>query len=86
MTSKDQKAELIHELKELGRLLDQKTETTQDEPATSNQTQPDTAEIQTTSELAGKNNLLFLRNSISGAIEARTNLKSVKLNTELHKN
>ena len=38
------------------------------------------------SELAGKNNLLFLRNSISGAIEARTNLKSVKLNTELHKN
>ena len=53
MTSKDQQNELIHELKELGRLLDQKTKTAQDEAVKSNQTQPDTAEIQTTSKLTG---------------------------------
>tara|TARA_B100001029_G_C15063713_1_gene461160 strand:- start:4129 stop:5136 length:1008 start_codon:yes stop_codon:yes gene_type:complete len=38
------------------------------------------------SELAGKNNLLFVRNSQNGAIEARINSKSVTLNNSLHKN
>ena len=52
MTSKDQEKELIRELKELGRLLDPETETAQDEATTSDQTQLDTDEIQTTSELA----------------------------------
>ena len=51
MTSKDRGKELIRELKELGRLLDPETETTQDETTTSDQTQPDADEIQTTSEL-----------------------------------
>ena len=37
-------------------------------------------------EFAGKDNLLFIRNSQSGAIEARINLKSVALNDTLHKN
>ncbi len=52
MTSKDQQKELIRELKELGRLLDGKPETVQDQTAISNQTQPGTDENQTTSELA----------------------------------
>ena len=52
MTSKDRGKELIRELKELGRLLDPETETAQDEATTSDQTQLDTDEIQTTSELA----------------------------------
>ena len=52
MTSKDREKELIRELKELGRLLDPETETAQDEATTSDQTQLDTDEIQTTSELA----------------------------------
>ncbi len=52
MTSKSQQNELIRELKELGRLLDRKPGTAQDEAAISNQTQLDTAELQTTSELA----------------------------------
>ena len=38
------------------------------------------------SQLAGKDNLLFIRNSQSGAIEARINSKSVALNETLHKN
>ena len=38
------------------------------------------------SELAGQDNLLFIRNSQSGAIEARINSKSVALNPTLHKN
>jgi len=38
------------------------------------------------SELAGQDNLLFIRNSQSGAIEARINSKSVALNLTLHKN
>ena len=38
------------------------------------------------SELAGCNNLLFIRNSQTGAIEAKINPKSVELNEELHKN
>ena len=38
------------------------------------------------SQLAGKDNLLFIRNSQSGAIEARINPKSIALNETLHKN
>ena len=38
------------------------------------------------SELAGQDNLLFIRNSQSGAIEAKINAKSVALNETLHKN
>ncbi|RPG42422.1 MAG: 2,3,4,5-tetrahydropyridine-2,6-carboxylate N-succinyltransferase [Gammaproteobacteria bacterium TMED236] len=38
------------------------------------------------SKLAGKDNLLFIRNSQSGAIEAKINPKSVTLNQTLHKN
>ena len=38
------------------------------------------------SELSGCNNLLFIRNSQSGAIEAKINPKSVALNKTLHKN
>ena len=38
------------------------------------------------SELAGKDNLLFIRNSQNGVIEARINPKSVALNETLHKN
>lgn len=35
-------------------------------------------------ELTGKNNLLFRRNSISGAVECLTNQSSIELNAELH--
>ena len=52
MTSKNQEKELIRELKELGRLLDPETKPVQDEATTSSQTQSDTDEIQTTTELA----------------------------------
>ena len=38
------------------------------------------------SDLAGQDNLLFMRNSQSGAIEAKNNPKSVALNETLHKN
>ncbi len=38
------------------------------------------------SDLAGQDNLLFIRNSQSGAIEAKNNPKSVALNKTLHKN
>ena len=38
------------------------------------------------SELAGQDNLLFIRNSLNGAIEAKINPKSVTLNETLHKN
>ena len=38
------------------------------------------------SELAGQDNLLFIRNSQSGAIEVKINPKSVTLNQTLHKN
>ena len=38
------------------------------------------------SELAGQDNLLFIRNSQNGAIEAKVNPKSVELNESLHKN
>jgi 2,3,4,5-tetrahydropyridine-2-carboxylate N-succinyltransferase len=35
-------------------------------------------------ELSGKDNLLFRRNSVSGAVECLTNLSSIELNSELH--
>ena len=38
------------------------------------------------SELSGKSNLIFRRNSLTGRVEAVPNKKSVKLNEELHKN
>ena len=38
------------------------------------------------SELAGQDNILFIRNSQNGAIEAKVNPKSIKLNESLHKN
>tara|TARA_B100000287_G_C20662182_1_gene790527 strand:- start:1441 stop:2448 length:1008 start_codon:yes stop_codon:yes gene_type:complete len=38
------------------------------------------------SKLAGKDNLLFIRNSQTGAIEVKINTKSVALNSTLHKN
>jgi 2,3,4,5-tetrahydropyridine-2,6-dicarboxylate N-succinyltransferase len=41
-------------------------------------------EIIKASELTGKNNLLFRRNSISGAVECLTNKSSIELNAELH--
>ncbi len=37
-------------------------------------------------ELAGKDDLLFRRNSVSGAVECKTNKSAIELNTELHKN
>jgi 2,3,4,5-tetrahydropyridine-2-carboxylate N-succinyltransferase len=37
-------------------------------------------------ELSNKNNILFIRNSLSGAIEARVNAKSIELNGSLHLN
>jgi len=37
-------------------------------------------------ELSGEDNLLFIRNSLSGALEARVNTKSVALNSSLHDN
>ena len=37
-------------------------------------------------KLSNKNNILFIRNSLSGAIEARVNTKSIELNDSLHLN
>src|SRR5690606_14482246 len=37
-------------------------------------------------ELAGKSDLLFWRNSQTGAVECKTNLASFELNEELHTN
>lgn len=37
-------------------------------------------------ELSGKNNILFIRNSVTGAIEARSRKKGIELNAALHKN
>ena len=45
-----------------------------------------TPEVVTGSDLSGKDNLLFLRNSVSGAIEARTRRTGIELNAALHKN
>lgn len=36
-------------------------------------------------ELSGKNNILFIRNSVTGAIEARPRKVGIELNAELHK-
>ncbi len=38
------------------------------------------------SELSGKHDLLFIRNSLSGAVQCIPNTKNVKLNETLHKN
>jgi 2,3,4,5-tetrahydropyridine-2-carboxylate N-succinyltransferase len=35
-------------------------------------------------ELAGKSDLLFRRNSLSGAVECKTNKSAIALNEELH--
>ena len=35
-------------------------------------------------ELAGQNDMLFIRNSQTGIVECRTNLKAIKLNESLH--
>ncbi|MBT1166485.1 2,3,4,5-tetrahydropyridine-2,6-dicarboxylate N-succinyltransferase [Bifidobacterium simiarum] len=37
-------------------------------------------------DLSGKNNILFIRNSVTGAIEARTRKTGIELNAALHKN
>ena len=37
-------------------------------------------------DLAGKNDLLFRRNSLSGAVECKTNRSAIALNNELHAN
>lgn len=37
-------------------------------------------------ELAGQSNLLFIRNSVTGRVECRTNKSAVVLNNELHAN
>ena len=46
----------------------------------------ETESIVKASQLAGEDNLLFIRNSQNGAIEARINPKSIALNETLHKN
>jgi 2,3,4,5-tetrahydropyridine-2-carboxylate N-succinyltransferase len=38
------------------------------------------------STLSGKDDLLFIRNSLTGAIQCKPNGKSVVLNQKLHKN
>ena len=38
------------------------------------------------SELASKDDLLFIRNSLPGAIQCRPNKKVIELNEELHSN
>ncbi|MDO4913420.1 MAG: 2,3,4,5-tetrahydropyridine-2,6-dicarboxylate N-succinyltransferase [Bifidobacteriaceae bacterium] len=45
-----------------------------------------TQEIVKAAELSGKNNLLFIRNSLTGAIEARYRASGIELNEALHKN
>ena len=37
-------------------------------------------------ELSGKDNILFIRNSVSGRIEARYRKTGIELNEKLHKN
>lgn len=37
-------------------------------------------------ELSGKDNIMFIRNSVSGAIEARSRKHGIELNAALHKN
>jgi 2,3,4,5-tetrahydropyridine-2-carboxylate N-succinyltransferase len=43
-------------------------------------------EVTKASNLSGKSNLLFIRNSLTGTIQCRPNLKSVVLNETLHDN
>jgi 2,3,4,5-tetrahydropyridine-2-carboxylate N-succinyltransferase len=38
------------------------------------------------SELSGKDNIMFIRNSVTGTIEARTRKHGIELNEKLHKN
>lgn len=45
-----------------------------------------TGEVVKGAELSGKDNLLFIRNSLTGAIEARYRKSGIELNAELHKN
>jgi 2,3,4,5-tetrahydropyridine-2-carboxylate N-succinyltransferase len=44
------------------------------------------SEVIKAKELAGKDHLLFRRNSQSGAVECHTNLSSIELNDMLHSN
>ena len=37
-------------------------------------------------DLSGKNNILFIRNSLTGAIQARPRKSGIELNDALHKN
>ena len=37
-------------------------------------------------DLSGKNNILFIRNSLTGAIQARPRKTGIALNDALHKN
>lgn len=37
-------------------------------------------------DLSGKDNILFIRNSVSGRIEARYRKTGIELNEKLHKN
>ena len=37
-------------------------------------------------ELSGKDNILFIRNSVNGRIEARYRKVGIELNAKLHKN
>ncbi|MDY3125163.1 DapH/DapD/GlmU-related protein, partial [Bifidobacterium mongoliense] len=37
-------------------------------------------------DLSGKDNILFIRNSVTGAIEARGRSKGIELNAQLHRN
>ena len=43
-------------------------------------------EVTKASNLSGKSNLLFIRNSLTGTIQCRPNLKSIVLNETLHDN
>ncbi len=43
-------------------------------------------EVAKARELAGKSDLLFRRNSVTGQIECLTNKTAVELNSELHSN
>ena len=40
----------------------------------------------TSADLSGKDNILFIRNSVTGRIEARYRKTGIELNEKLHKN
>jgi len=46
----------------------------------------DLVEVIKARDLAGKNDLLFRRNSLTGAVECKTNKTAIELNDELHAN